>query len=44
MKGKRDTRSERDQCKEEEDDRDETIKRFHLDEDAAPSGSWFFTV
>lgn len=39
VKGKRETRGERNQSKEEEDDRDETIKRFHLDEEAAPSRS-----
>jgi len=38
VKGKRETRGERDQSKEEEDDSIETIKRFH-DEDAAPSRS-----
>jgi hypothetical protein len=39
VKGKRETRGKRDQGKEEEDDSDETIKTFHLDEDAAPSRS-----
>jgi hypothetical protein len=39
VKGKRETRRGGNQSKEEEDDGDETIKRLHLDEDAALSCS-----